>query len=941
MKKFIFLVAFLQIGNSGFSQTSVYSGSNVFKYAGSAELNNPIPTEGNKIEVGTTPYPIFNANINKQVIACTEIILKPNTQLHAPSDPTKSLDLSIVDGKLDIYSYTHTDFSQIHALEKFETGLELPSEISERIAALKLDDNDPNGLNPFLEWDVNVKITYTHLSSGYSHFNYGFYFEDWQRQIVGSDYNKPNWKWKYTANSNEYRVRYAFPELNGKWKIEYELFVEGELYYAYCPFNVEVIDKHPGDGFVKVAENKRVLERDNDLFFPIGHNMVWPDKYLRPKIGLPGQFEEVHCAYDPTGEPCESAAHFAFDQKLQDFANSGNDYFRILLSPSSFDIEFEKMGNYFERLNYANEIDKVIQFATENDMYVDFNMLVHYGLVNGPVYGLFAWDGSSEHALGFDDAYAEKKFCYVSDLNLSSPKEFLTNVDAKKYYKQKLRYLLSRWGYSTHIALFELMSEINQVGDITETIYDFPNDTIVQDTTTWWKFSQNVSVYNPYNSEATHRQNTYLWQKEMAEYIKNELMHKNHLLTCGYAGNPKADDPTFSIPELDVMAYNYGNARNLNFVQSIQNDLRTYKNLYDKPIVFSETGPLEELACDNHTSYSQLLWQTAFSGVAGFNYWDGQYNDYAAEWVEMKKLKDWIINDPVKKEILLSNWDVGHSNGPVRGEVHPYYRKDFNYIYEVNPVINPSLNTRRAFGALLNLTDNYYTNATSDTTDCNTGEGVFVWMKDRKLTEENENISNLNKLTVKNNLSTVIDQIIQPWVVYNSSDDDYISETLWYDLSTLNQIPGYYTSENISNQNNVFNHPTLFVIGDSVTQLGLRNIIPFESQFVVFSFHGISTSNSTLHSYSNFAVVKDNESLKIVTLDKDFNGANNEDKLNNPNQNSVYNVLVTNTIGQTVFSGEMDFNLNNDIPTNILPKGMLIITLVNNNEKHTMRWLNL
>src|SRR5690606_11971712 len=127
---------------------------------------------------------------------------------------------------------------------------------------------------------------------------------------------------------------------NGLWKVEYELYVEDTLYYSYCPFQVTVTDKIPGDGFVKVADNKRVLERDGELFLPIGHNLTWPDHYIRPN----GQ--RVDCEYDPSGEPCESAAFFNFDTRLSDYANAGMDFFRLILSPGSIDIEFEKMGNY-------------------------------------------------------------------------------------------------------------------------------------------------------------------------------------------------------------------------------------------------------------------------------------------------------------------------------------------------------------------------------------------------------------------------------------------------------------------------------------------------------------------------------------------------------------------------------------------------------------------
>ncbi len=892
------------------AQVSVYENNNTVRYITTTELNATTPIDDNKIEIGNTGGANFTSNINKSIAACTEVRLKPNTHLKAPATSSNELHIDVVADKLEIFSHSHTDLTQIHALEKFETSVELPLEIAQKIAAYKQNELDTNGLNPFLEWDVSLKIKYTHLSTGYSHFNYGFYYEDYARNMNGGNGNMENWGWNLVPNTEGFRVRYAFPELNGLWKIEYELFVKNELYYSYCPFMVTVIDKNPEDGFVRVADNNRVLQRNNDLFLPIGHNLKWPDSYQK------ANGDWMSCEYST--EPCESAAFYAYDQQLQDFANSNIDYFRMLLSPGSIDFEFEKMGNYFNRLNYAKEIDKIIEFAEDEDMYVDFNMKVHYNLVDGPVYFFFAWDGSDYTAPGFDEAYGLQQYCYIEELNMNSPIEFFTNTEAKKFYKQKLRYLLSRWGYSTHIAMFELISEINQVGDVVEIDYDFPEDIAPSDTSSWWEYSFPITTSSPYVSNASNRVNTYLWQKEMAAYIKHDLQHKQHLLTCSYAGGPGEGDSTFSIPELDLLSVNMYSFGNLNNIVSLQNNLKAVHQLYNKPIIFSESGPLDELTCSGTYSYTQQLWQLAFSGIAGFNYWNADRVAFATEWAEMNKLKNWILDDPLKQSILLGDWKVGHANGTVRGTLNSYWRKDFNYIYET--ATYPST-FKRAFGALVNLTDNYYTNNEADSNWCMAWGTQNPWLGVR--INFDGTLSTNQRLFVKNDLSTSNDPLYMPWGYY-----EYISDLVWYDLATFDTIPGDWTNYNSS----PLSHPTLYVTNEAIATHGNRAVVPFEGQFKEISEQGIAQNES--EAVPLFTAVENNERLEIVEVRKA--------PIRAEQQPTMYEVYITNVMGQKIYEGTIDLNNQNGIFTERFPTGILIITLINNNnEKHTVRWLNL
>lgn len=920
-------IVMLRMANA---QVSVYIDNTHLLNLGTTELNNPIPSEANMIEVGTSGTTSFNTNTNKEVTACTQIHLVPNTHLIAPTTATNQLHLSVVDNKLDIYSYTHSNLSQVHALEKFETGIELPQDIKDRIQAHKLNDQDTNGLNPFLEWEVAVKVNYTHVATGYTHFNYGFYYEEHSRYTPGyPNSGHFNWGWKMTDSTEEFRVRYAFPELNGLWKVEYELYVDSTLYYSYCPFNVTVIDKIPGDGFVEVADNNRMLVRDGDLFLPIGHNLTWPDGYTRPN----GQ--GVPCEYDTSGEPCESAAFFDFDTRMENYSAAGMDFYRLILSPGSIDIEFEKMGNYFDRMNYAWEIDNIIEYAESKDMYIDFNMKVHYGLVDGPVYALFAWDGSDYTAYGFDTTYAKQQLCYVEELDMESPSEFLTNETAKEYYKQKLRYMYSRWGYSQNIALFELISEINQVGAVEEVDYHFPSDIAPADTGGWWQYAYTYASYYPYASSLEHRHNTYLWQKEMAEYIKNDLRHNQHILTCSYAGFPtemfddvanQYGDLSFSIPELDIISYNDYSFGDLDFMEMFQQRVKYCHDNFDKPVLISEMGTNAEWCTDTRKDYTKQLWSNVFMGSCGFMFWTYRTGEFAPDWQEMIRMKEWILNDPEITAILLGDWKVGHAHGTERGTFgQEYWRKDFNYIQSLSTPY-------KAFGALVNLTDNFYTNLTLSDTWCDDLTGN-PWLSDISVYEDT--IPDSNRLLVRNDLFLNNDPIFNPW-----NNILWSSTTQWYDFDSFNPISGFETTSSVMSGGGVLQHPPLYVTADSVAEYGFRGIIPFISAMNFSS--GLTTSTTNIgedeQSPVQFAATVLNGELSVFDISSPMSEVRNDKETLVSEQ---YHIIITNPMGQEVYQNTLNTNDLRHINSLQLPTGMLIITLYNNSEKHTIRCLNL
>jgi len=316
--------------------------------------------------------------------------------------------------------------------------------------------------------------------------------------------------------------------------------------------------------------------------------------------------------------------------------------------PFSFEIEYEKLGNYAQRMHCVWELDQLVEKAERLDLKMDFNLFVGYPLLKNP-YGANLWDW-------YADSDEDKGYCYRSELALKEPLEFLTNNSAKKHFKNRIRYYIARYGYSTSIGILELMSEINS---------KFPN--------------------NP--------EEVYKWQKEMADYIKNELQHTSQLLAVNYDGegpNEAKGDLSFSLASVDVMGHNIHRAGI--FRSDITNNVNRYKK-HHKPLLFSEigTGDSGIESFDQHTEWQKDLWFSFFTGSAstGIN-WNLQH-DYTT-WNNFRNIK-----------FFLSNIDLSRFQNTTS-----YIRKD--QLAEMMARIDTSYN--KAFGLIQNTTWNYYTNGT-------------------------------------------------------------------------------------------------------------------------------------------------------------------------------------------------------------------------------------
>ncbi len=174
-------------------------------------------------------------------------------------------------------------------------------------------------------------------------------------------------------------------------------------------------------------------------------------------------------------------------------------------------------------------------------MRMHLNMQVHFVLDMPNLYGATHWDWSAyKDQRGCDDP-RDKGYCYNHALGLDESIYFFTDERAKYHYKNRLRYMVSRYGYSPNIAALELFSEINGFGQKPVLKLENRNGNL-------GCYAQGYDWGDKYYKRDSVPRILDQWQREMLGYIKNELGHHDQITTVSYTG----------VPYTDSTADNYG-----------------------------------------------------------------------------------------------------------------------------------------------------------------------------------------------------------------------------------------------------------------------------------------------------------------------------------------------------------------------------------------------
>ncbi len=345
-------------------------------------------------------------------------------------------------------------------------------------------------------------------------------------------------------------------EQQSDWKARFTPQETGVYTFVFkCNAKGISTQSQTGTFFVKESGNPGFLRKNNlwtfrfdngTLFRGIGENVGWEfRKWEDPK--------------------------YTYDYLLPTLSKNGANFFRTWMCSWNLPLEWKTISStdrYKNTDQYFNpdaikRMDELMDMIDSLDLYVMLTLDWHGELISDA-----EWKHSSYNKANGGQA--------------ENPTEFFTLEKAQNQYKNKLRYIIARWGYSTHIAAWEFFNEIDNAA-----------------------FNGSDSILIPHAAVAQ-------WHDEMGMYIKNTDPY-NHLVTT-------------SISHRDIMGMNSSAYMDFNqkhiykHTDRLASTIKTYAQNFNKPYVIGEFGyewdwniDFKTIAKESDHDYKIGLWYGLFS----------------------------------------------------------------------------------------------------------------------------------------------------------------------------------------------------------------------------------------------------------------------------------------------------------------------------------------
>ncbi len=411
-----------------------------------------------------------------------------------------------------------------------------------------------------------------------------FWMQDYD-PVTRRPLGAPGWKVRFT------------PDEVGKWEATSYAPALG-VHSAPVSFTVLPSER---PGFIRInPKNQRYLAFDNgDFFFPIGVNMAWWSE-----------------GKDPIAQ---------YSKWLDRFTSNGGNTIRVWMASWSFGIEWSDtgLGDYANRQYEAWLLDQLFRLAAEHGVKIILVLINH---------GAFSPEVNSE----WDD----NPYNASSGGPLSSPEQFVGNRQAMAYFKQRLDYIVDRWGYSPDLLAWEWFNEVN-LTPITD------------------------AALTP-------------WLKMMTAFL-DERDTNHHLTTLSFA--QRTQSSVWNLPGLDIIQTHEYSSQ----ISASQHDLADRAGLDfqvlasstpSKPILMGEFGYSAKNYGDNVDKTGihlhNGLWATTFSGYAGTGmyWWWDIYIDPNNLWCQFKGLASFIEGEDLTHYQPVATLKISDSrgnDGPVAG----------------------------------------------------------------------------------------------------------------------------------------------------------------------------------------------------------------------------------------------------------------------------------
>jgi hypothetical protein len=264
--------------------------------------------------------------------------------------------------------------------------------------------------NPFDPGEIDVRAEFVRAAGGRAIEVPAFWYQGFQRALVG------NREQLTLVGEPHFLVRFT-PTRAGPWRWRWVIRRGGST--ERLPWSSFTATRARGPGFLRLSRRdpRHLAFDDGSSYFAVGENTGW---------------------YTAKGT-------FAYDEWFGALADQGANWARLWMPAWAFGIEWKDtgLGDYAERLDRAWQLDQVLEEAERQDIYVMLALLNH---------GAFS--------TFFNPEWVDNPYNVANGGPLAVPAEFFTNDEARRLFERRLRYIVARWGWSTHLMAWELWNEV-------------------------------------------------------------------------------------------------------------------------------------------------------------------------------------------------------------------------------------------------------------------------------------------------------------------------------------------------------------------------------------------------------------------------------------------------------------------------------------------------
>lgn len=416
--------------------------------------------------------------------------------------------------------------------------------------------------------------------------------------VEGNKAEKSLWKAHFMAKET------------GTYHYVFKLYENGELQDSSQKRKFDV-DSSELKGILG-SNDKWTFQYDNgDLFRGVGENICWEaranddNKYLK----------DLH-----------ESPRFNYHYLLTTLAQNGGNFFRTWMIYWNLPIDWKIVRN---TNRYENSDSRFNESAIERmDEMVELcdSLGVHF-MVALEAHGGYLRDG-----------WKINNYNTTQGGPAENPQQFFAMEEAREMYKDKLRFMVARWGYSPAIGAFEFFNEIDNV------------------------------IYNDEGDRRLSDEVIRDWHDEMSRYLK-KIDPFGHLVTTSVSHRDVKG--LNDLPGIDFnQKHIYRNTR------AIPSTLEEYSKKHDKPYVIGEFGyewdwnvNFYEIADEKINDYKRGLWYGLFSPtpILPMSWWweffdEMDVRDYFGN---VRKISDLILEkredgNIEKAEVNVTNDDIEH-----------------------------------------------------------------------------------------------------------------------------------------------------------------------------------------------------------------------------------------------------------------------------------------